>query len=128
MVTAPAIGLMVAAGLGIAGSLIGMLFTLASWGATPELPHGFDPDAARIIQAIAYGSIGISLRVIGIAVGIFILFGAIRMQKMTGHGLAMAAAIIAMIPCLSPCCLLGVPFGIWALVVLSKPEVKSQFH
>jgi hypothetical protein len=50
------------------------------------------------------------------------------MQQLTSHGLAMAAAIIAMIPCFSPCCVLGLPFGIWALVVLSKPEVKSQFH
>jgi hypothetical protein len=40
----------------------------------------------------------------------------------------MAASIIAMIPCVSPCCLLGLPIGIWALVVLMKPEVKSAFH
>jgi hypothetical protein len=38
----------------------------------------------------------------------------------------MAAAIMAMIPC-NCCCLLGLPFGIWALVMLMKPEVKSQF-
>jgi hypothetical protein len=49
------------------------------------------------------------------------------MQKLSNHGLAMAAAIVAMIPCFSPCCLLGLPFGIWALVMLNKPEVRSQF-
>jgi hypothetical protein len=32
-----------------------------------------------------------------------------------------------MIPCISPCCLLGLPIGIWALVVLLKPEVKAAF-
>ena len=37
------------------------------------------------------------------------------------------AAIIAMIPC-HGCCILGLPFGIWALVVLSAPEVKAAFH
>jgi hypothetical protein len=41
-------------------------------------------------------------------------------------GLVMAAVIVAMLPC-QCCCLLGLPFGIWALVVLNKPEVKSQF-
>jgi hypothetical protein len=39
----------------------------------------------------------------------------------------MTAAILAMIPCLSSCCIVGLPLGIWALVVLSKPEVKSEF-
>ena len=32
-----------------------------------------------------------------------------------------------MINLANACCLLGVPFGIWALVVLNKPEVKAQF-
>ena len=37
------------------------------------------------------------------------------------------ASILAMIPCLSPCCLIGLPIGIWALVILMKPEVKAAF-
>jgi hypothetical protein len=40
----------------------------------------------------------------------------------------MTASVIAMIPCISPCCIVGLPIGIWAMVVLSKPEVKSAFH
>jgi hypothetical protein len=56
----------------------------------------------------------------------FVLFGAIKMLRLQSHGLAMAASIVAMLPC-QCCCLLGLPFGIWALVVLNKPEVKSQF-
>jgi hypothetical protein len=35
--------------------------------------------------------------------------------------------VVAMVPCLSPCCILGLPLGIWALIVLMKPEVKSSF-
>ena len=38
------------------------------------------------------------------------------------------AAIVAMIPRISPCCLLGLPFGIWALVVLSNGTVKAAFR
>jgi hypothetical protein len=38
------------------------------------------------------------------------------------------ASILAMIPCFtSCCCLVGLPIGIYALVVLNKPEVKSAF-
>jgi len=37
------------------------------------------------------------------------------------------ASILAMVPCISPCCLLGIPIGIWALVVLMKPEVQQAF-
>jgi hypothetical protein len=43
------------------------------------------------------------------------------------HQFALTAGIVAMLPCISPCCVFGLPAGIWALVILNKPEVKSQF-
>ena len=49
------------------------------------------------------------------------------MQKLQNYQFALTASIVAMVPCISPCCVFGLPFGIWALVVLNKPEVKSQF-
>jgi hypothetical protein len=127
MIAGPAIALMVTAGLGIAIGLLGLVQILSGMGGTPDLP-GLDPEVVRMIRLFTHGPIAVASNAIGIGVSVFILLGAIRMQQLTSHGFAMAAAIIAMIPCLSPCCLLGLPFGIWALVVLSKPEVKSQFH
>ena len=50
------------------------------------------------------------------------------MKKLVNYRLAMVVSILALAPCISPCCLLGLPFGIWALVVLNKPEVKSAFQ
>ena len=41
--------------------------------------------------------------------------------------LAYTGAILSMIPCVSGCCLLGLPFGIWAVMTLNKPEVKAGF-
>ena len=35
--------------------------------------------------------------------------------------------IVSMLPC-SCCWTLGLPFGIWALVVLNQPEVKDAFR
>ena len=126
MVAAPAIGLMVTAGLGLVFGLIGLLL-MSAGGAMPPMP-GIDPDFARIIQKFTYGPFAVAVRIFSLGISTLILFGALRMQKLSSHGLAMTAAIVAMIPCFSPCCLLGIPFGIWALVVVSKPEVKSQFR
>jgi hypothetical protein len=50
------------------------------------------------------------------------------MKNLQSYGLAMTASIVAMIPCISPCCILGLPFGIWALVILNRPEVKAAFR
>ena len=57
-----------------------------------------------------------------------VLVGAIKMKNLQNYGLAMTSAIIALIPCFSPCCVLGLPFGIWALVVLSDNRVKAAFQ
>ncbi|MCY2959510.1 MAG: hypothetical protein NTY35_05030 [Planctomycetota bacterium] len=57
-----------------------------------------------------------------------IAFGAWRMKEMKSYGLAMTASILAMIPCFtSCCCLLGLPAGIWALIVLLDKDVKAAF-
>ncbi len=57
-----------------------------------------------------------------------VLAGGIQMLRAKSRGLAMLSSVLAMIPCVtSVCCLLGVPIGIWALVVLGKPEVKAAF-
>jgi hypothetical protein len=68
------------------------------------------------------------MSIIAILMSVVILLGALKMKKLESYGLAMTASILAMIPCLSPCCVIGLPIGIWALMVLSKPEVKSAFH
>jgi hypothetical protein len=63
------------------------------------------------------------LTLVGAAV---IFYGAIKMKDLQGYGLAMTAAILCLIPCFSICCL-GIPFGIWALIVLLNADVKAAF-
>jgi hypothetical protein len=72
----------------------------------------------------AEGAIGVLALV---ASGVIIL-GARRMGQTTGLWLAIIASFLAMIPCLSPCFFIGLPVGIWSLVVLSAPDVKSAFR
>ncbi len=56
-----------------------------------------------------------------------VIYGAIQMKNLRNYRAAMTAAIISMIPMLGPCCILGIPFGIWALIVLMQPDVKAHF-
>ena len=58
---------------------------------------------------------------------VLIAIGAVKMMNLSSRGWGTTAAVLAMIPCISGCCLLGVPVGIWALVALSKPDVKAAF-
>ncbi len=56
-----------------------------------------------------------------------IIYGASRMMKLTNFKLSRAAAVLALIPCTSCCFLVGIPMGIWALIVLNKPEIRQAF-
>jgi hypothetical protein len=139
---------MIAGGLGIVAAAIGLVFLLAAgraffhqaaaqqqqvqrfpgqrpgfppqgpgFGAQPA-PNPADIDAAYSLY-LGYG-------VAALVWGACVLLGAIQMLRLRSYGLAMASSIIAMLPC-NGCCLLGLPFGIWAVVMLAKPEVKDAF-
>lgn len=57
-----------------------------------------------------------------------ILYGAIQMLKRRRLAMARTAAMLAVIPVLSPLLVFGFPIGIWALVTLTKPEVRKTFE
>jgi hypothetical protein len=90
------------------------------------IPQFNDPGVQQIIH-LADGPLGIATNFFALAMSVLVLVGASKMQSLRSYEFAFAASIVAMVPCLTPCCILGLPFGIWALVVLCKPEVKSQF-
>jgi phage FluMu protein Com len=56
-----------------------------------------------------------------------VMAGAIQMKQLQSYGLAVTASILAMLPC-SGCCIIGLPIGIWALVVLCDPSVRAAFR
>jgi len=123
LVKGPAIGLMVVAILGVIVQIVSLIFNLAgaSFLANSQMPK-------EAWANLLSGPITVISGILCILMGGLILFGALKMKKLESYGLAMAVSIIAMVPCFSPCCVIGLPIGIWALVVLSKPEVKSAFH
>ncbi len=85
-------------------------------------------DIPDLYGEIWEGAAGMGSSFVGILVAGFIIYAALKMKDLSQWGLAMAASILAMIPCISPCCIIGLPIGIWCLVVLTKPEVKAAFH
>lgn len=63
--------------------------------------------------------------VVSMAINILIIIGMINMRRLTNYGLAMTAAVLSLLPCFH-CCLLKLPFAIWAIVVLS--EIRPSFR
>ncbi|HIF32980.1 MAG: hypothetical protein ABGX22_17685 [Pirellulaceae bacterium] len=56
-----------------------------------------------------------------------VILGSISMIRMKGYRSAVIAATCATVPVCSPCFVVGIPFGVWAMVLLRRPEVKSRF-
>jgi WD40 repeat protein len=59
-------------------------------------------------------------------IGIAMIVGAVKMLRLKSYGWATTAAILALLPC-SPAGVLGLVFGIWALIVLGHPNVRAAF-
>jgi len=121
---------MVTAGLGIACAVLRIVLnlfgiTFNSFNRMNSFP-GQNPEMVRAFQ-MGSGVAGIFIAIIQVAVAIFILYAALKMKGLQQYGLCIAASIVAMVPCISPCCCIGIPIGIWALVVLNKSEVRDYF-
>ncbi len=123
-VSGPATGLIVTAVLGIINQVAGIVINAAQMGMGPVMRQHRDEAFPMMFQ----GGTGVAGGIFGLIVGVVVLVGARKMKKLENYAFAMAAAIIAMVPCISPCCLLGLPFGIWALVVLGDGSVKAAFR
>lgn len=120
----PAIGLMVTAALGFLVQAASLLLSLVQM-------LGLNTGKLRQHEMVANylgGGISMVFGVIGLLISAFILLAAVCMMRSRFHGVAVAGTIVAMTPCISPCCCLGLPIGIWALIVLLEPEVKAAFQ
>jgi len=60
-------------------------------------------------------------------VGCFVIYCANQMRTLKSYGLGLLACILSIVPCYWNCCFLGLPFGIWGLVVLMDQNVKHVF-
>jgi predicted Zn finger-like uncharacterized protein len=122
-VAGPAIALMVEGGLVITLGVVSLLLNLLGVGLLAAAPKGGVAQQPNVVAQAVGGVFG---AIFGIAWGSIITIGAVKMKNLSSYGMAMTSCIIAMLPC-TICCILGLPFGIWGLVVINKPEVKDAF-
>ena len=124
MVQGPAIGLIVTAALGFVGCVAGLVLNLLGTTMSAMGEQSADmPEWASMMS----GGFGVVQSILGMILSVVILLGALKMKKLESYTFSIIATVIAMIPCISPCCIVGLPIGIWALVILNKPEVKGAF-
>ena len=108
-VKAPAIGLAFAAGISLA-----VLFALIAVIAVFHRIPGADIEPWVL-----------ALLIVGLSPNIFVFFAVLRMMDLKGRVPALVAGVLALF--LSPGNIIGLPMGIWALVVLNRREVVEAF-
>lgn len=129
---APAIGLIVCGAIDAMYGLLNLVMGIFGGGAGAEIP----PDAPPVMRQFMEGMnnsnpiVTAIVSLVMIAVGVLILVGGIQMLKQRSYGLAMAASILTMLPCITclGCCGVGEGIGIWAIVVLMQDDVKRSFR
>jgi hypothetical protein len=135
-VAAPAIGLLVVAILSGLFTLLGLFGgALNDWMLKMFENANLPPDQMEQIreamaQNAAGNAMGYLFLAINIAAAVLIAVGALKMKSLESYGLAMTASILAMVPCIgtsSCCCVIGLPIGLWALIVLMDKDVKAAF-
>ncbi len=117
MIVAPAVGLMVAAGLKFLGVFYNALFLLpggSRWLGQIAGRNFFGGWLAMVIRGHA---------LIESILALFILFGAFQMLRLRSYAWAVAASILAIVSC----GLISLAMGIWALIVLGRQDVRETF-
>lgn len=112
----PALIIMILAGIDLALSALAGV-TLLLFGALAP---------AQAVQGLPEIGVNLVTAVISLVVNSVIILGMLNMRQLTNYSLAMTASVLALLPCFH-CCLIKLPFAIWALIVLSKirPYFKS---
>ena len=135
-VRVPAIGLIVSSALSFVLSVY-QLATIRSVGAQMQQINSMmsqannnNPQVQQFMNTLIKffsGPFGVANYLFQILIAILIFVGALKMLKLRSYEFAYAAAILAVIPCITPCCgwILGLIFGIWAMTALGK--VKQHF-
>jgi uncharacterized membrane protein YgdD (TMEM256/DUF423 family) len=130
-VRVPAIGLMIS-------SIISFLFSV--WGlisihSMAEKRQQMDsilsqmnnPQAQQFADAFMKffsGPFGVANYCFQILIAVLIFCGSLQMLKLRAYEFAFAAAILAVLPCITPCCgwILGLIFGFWAMAALGRAK------
>jgi hypothetical protein len=124
----PGISLMVVGGIGLVTMGVVLVLTIANLFVQPDVMAGVEDleGPAKVGYYVGFFGplIGMALNVVFQTV---VMAGGYSMIRGKSRGLCLTACVVSLIPCISGCCIVGIPFGIWGLVVLSDENVKRVF-
>jgi hypothetical protein len=101
----------------VVGAFFILFWVMGIMGYPVNPPDNLKPIAPFVFILLTVGTIG---------AGLFVLNGAIHMRKLKNYRLCRRSVVLAMLP-LGFGFFLGLPFGIWALLVLQRADVRSAF-
>ena len=119
----PGIALACVCGLLIGVFLLDLVLFASGMPLTTGTSSGVPPEMAEWVRPFT-----IAVCIFAAVANAFNVFAAIQMVRVRSWGLALAGCIVAAIPLTSSaCCILTLPFSIWAIVMLVKPEIRAAF-
>ena len=68
------------------------------------------------------------LSVVVAAYNVVLIYGALAILQRKGFTLAFLSCCLAIVPCFGPVWVLGIPIGIWGIIVLRRPGVRESFE
>ena len=120
----PAIGLLVAGIVNLLATLMVLLLPVLA-----HLTIGFDEGSGFVEGKSTFAEatfLSIVIAICSLVSGIILVLGAARMFDLQSYGIALIAAVVAILPCAIgfP---ISLPFGIWALIVVLRHDVRNSF-
>lgn len=88
----------------------------------PNLAQPINPDPG---EEEAETIVWIVIGALGLLQAAMMILGALSLRRRSRYALAMTGGVLALIPNL--CCFITLPFGVWAVVLLGRPDVRAAF-
>ncbi len=119
----PAIGLIACGLVNLLGLVVVFVGVVVPILGSPQVADGTPTTATpRVVILVPFLAC-----VAGSILGGPILLGGVRMLQLHGRTAALLAAVLAMLP-VAPGAVLGLPAGLWALLVLTRREIAAAFR
>jgi hypothetical protein len=112
--------------VGLAGSLLTIAGVLTQYASGEVAPPPNADKAQQMGFWVGYWGF-FSVIVASVLSLPIVAIAGINMLRLKGLVLAKFGAVLLCIPGLTSCCILGVPFGIWAIIVLNGESAKQNF-
>ena len=101
-----------------------LLYTFSSISSILQITADTTIDDARRAGVLA-GALFAFIILVGSQ--LVLLAGSLNLIKRYSSGFAWVTAIISLIPCMGSACVLGIPIGIWLIILLRKPGAVEGF-